>query len=203
MRTEQIRAVNRRQRILAAALDVFSRRGYSDAAVDEIALESTTSKGGVYFHFPNKHAIFLALLDQTADLLYSRAEQATLAESEPVAQLDAALWTITRTFENHRSLTRLFLVEARGAGRDINAHMQEIHNRFAELIAQRLDAAVELNVIPPLDTRVAGQAWFGAINEVVVSWVLSDGDEGLAEAYPALRALLLRSVGVPPSEGEV
>jgi len=53
-----------RERLLDAALDVFSRRGYSAASVDEIAAEAGYSKGAVYSNFSNKEELFLALIDR-------------------------------------------------------------------------------------------------------------------------------------------
>ena len=196
MKLEQARSVSRRRRIEDAALRVFTSRGYRDAAVDEIALEAETSKGGVYFHFPNKQAIFLALLDRMAHLLEERAEAAMAAQTDPVAKLDAALLTLVRTFAGHRPLARLFLVEALGAGREFNERILEIHSLFSGLVQRHLDDAVASAAIPPLDTRVAGKAWFGALNEVVTAWVLAPDPDPLEESYPELRALLLRSVGV-------
>jgi TetR/AcrR family fatty acid metabolism transcriptional regulator len=76
---EQDRSRARRQRILDAGLAVFSRKGYRDSVVDEIAAESETSKGGVYFHFPNKQSIFLALLERMGSLLIRRVEEAMAA----------------------------------------------------------------------------------------------------------------------------
>src|SRR5213076_1932155 len=63
---EQKRALTRHDKILDAALRVFAKKGYREAAVDDIAVESKTSKGGVYFHFPGKQAIFLELLNRSA-----------------------------------------------------------------------------------------------------------------------------------------
>lgn len=196
---QQTKSLTRQRRILDAALDVFSRRGYKDTAVDEIALAAETSKGGVYFHFPNKQAIFLALVDRMARLLQGRAEEAMAAEPDLVAKLDAALLTVLRTFASHRSLARLFLVEALGAGREFNQTMGEVHAQFARLIERRLDEAVAEGVIPPLDTRLAGRAWFGALHEVVTAWVLTEQPGRLEDVYPELRAFLLRSVGADPS----
>jgi hypothetical protein len=51
-------------------------------------------------------------------------------------------------------------------------------------------------VIPPTDTRVTSIAWFGALNEVVGRWLQADKPVRLEDAYPTLRATLLRSVGV-------
>lgn len=198
MRAEQARSVSRREKILDAALQVFSRRGFRDTAVDDIASEAETSKGGVYFHFPNKQSIFLALLDHTAHLLRERAEAAMVAEIDPLAKVDAALLIVMRTFASHRSLARLFLVEALGAGREFNERMNQMHIEFAELIERHLDEAVVSGRIQPLDTRVAGKAWFGALNEVVMAWVLEEQPGRLEDSYPALRSLLMRSIGVPP-----
>ena len=57
--------------------------------------------------------------------------------------------------------------------------------------------AVAEGAIPPLDTALTGVAWFGAINEVVARWLLVDDAPPLETTYPALRAILLRSVGAP------
>jgi len=53
-----------RERLLDAALEVFSRRGYYAASVDEIAAEAGFSKGAVYSNFSSKEDLFLALIDR-------------------------------------------------------------------------------------------------------------------------------------------
>jgi AcrR family transcriptional regulator len=197
MAEEQARSVARRQRILDAGIAVFSRKGYRDAAVDEIAVESDTSKGGVYFHFPNKQAIFLALLEQMGSLLLRKVEEAMDAAPDPLARGDAALLTALTTFGAHRSLARLFLVEAMGAGREFNEAMIQFHDRFSGLIRRHLDDAVAQGAIPPLDTEITSVAWFGAVNEVTTRWLLTGRPRRLEEAYPTLRVMLARSAGVP------
>src|SRR3989304_6955782 len=101
MRVQQPRALERHQRILDAALRVFSRRGYHDSSVDEIADKSRTSKGGVYFHFPNKEAIFLALLDRATARLLEKIDQAMASQSDPIARAEAALLAVLRGFAKH------------------------------------------------------------------------------------------------------
>jgi AcrR family transcriptional regulator len=46
---------------------VFARRGYRDAAVDEIAAEAGYSKGALYWHFSGKEDLLAALLDERVD----------------------------------------------------------------------------------------------------------------------------------------
>ena len=164
--------------------------------MDEIADESGTSKGGVYFHFPSKQAIFLALLDRTAARLLDNVEEAIASENDPIAKADAALLAVLRTFARHRGLARLFMVEALGAGREFHERVLQIHSDFARVIKRQLDAAVAEGVIDSVDTDVASRAWFGALNEIVTTWVLSKKPGSLEESYRALRPILMRSVGV-------
>jgi AcrR family transcriptional regulator len=56
--------VQTRERLLDAALEVFSRRGYHSTSVDEIAAEAGFSKGAVYSNFSGKEDLFLALIDR-------------------------------------------------------------------------------------------------------------------------------------------
>lgn len=187
----------RRERILDAAFRQFSTRGYHDTAVDDIAVSSETSKGGIYFHFPTKESIFRELMEKTADKLVGRVERAVARETEPVARAEAALQAVLGTFAGHRTMARLLFLDTIGAGRVFQSETNALHDRFSRLIQRYLDDAVEARVIPPLDTRIASVAWFGALNEVVARWLLADEPSPLEEAYPALRAILLRSVGVP------
>lgn len=196
----QVRTRERNQRILDAALSVFSTRGYRDAVVDDIAAAADTSKGGVYFHFPGKQAIFLALLDRSAGVFLSRVAAAVEAERDPVAKVDAALLAVLRLFGTHRALARLFMVEAMGAGAEFHQKMTGIYDQFAGFIRLNLDEAVARGAIPPIDTRVASLVWFGAINQVVTRWAIDESAPPLLDTYPALRTLLLRSAGLAPGD---
>jgi AcrR family transcriptional regulator len=53
-----------RRRLLDAAADVFSRRGFAATSLDEIAEEAGFSKGAVYSNFQSKEDLFLAVLDE-------------------------------------------------------------------------------------------------------------------------------------------
>lgn len=200
MRNSQARSKVRRRRVLDAALEVFARDGYNDTAVDDIARVSETSKGGLYFHFPSKQALFNALLDEAAALLVDRIETAMAAESDPLAKGDVALRTVLHTFAEHRKLARILLVDGLGAGHEFNIKMADFHDLFAGVIKRYLDDAIAQGKMLPTDTEVASVAWFGAVNQVVTRWVLTGRPERLEAAYPGLRSLLLYGVAADRTE---
>ena len=69
----------RRQQVLAAALDVFSQAGYHAASMDEIADHAGVSKPVLYQHFPGKLDLYLALLDAGIEELMAAARTALTA----------------------------------------------------------------------------------------------------------------------------
>ena len=196
MAVKQARARDRQQRILEAAADVFAQRGYGDAAVEEIAASAGTSKGGLYFHFPGKEALLMALLDHTSSLLMGRVRAAMEDQEAPVDKAAAALLTLLRTLGKHRSLARIFAMEALGAGPKLNSRIMELHQSFEMVIEEQLDDAIASGAIEPLDTRVTAQAWVGILNAVLTRWLLDPQAGPLNALFPTLRRLLLQSVGL-------
>src|SRR5215211_5839054 len=66
-RTARVQGRDARDELLAAALQVFARRGYSHASVDEIAAAAGYSKGALYWHFSGKEEVLVALLEERID----------------------------------------------------------------------------------------------------------------------------------------
>ena len=57
-------SVATKKEILQAAIEVFVKRGFTRASLEEIAVEAGVTRGAVYWHFENKHDIFEALQDE-------------------------------------------------------------------------------------------------------------------------------------------
>lgn len=184
-----------RDRILQAALQVFAEKGYHRAVVDDIVRASGTSKGAVYHHFPNKEALFLALVDDFSSRLAEAVAAAVERSHGALGKVEAALRAGLETFAHHRALARILLLESVSLGSAYQAKRADVHGRFAWLIGAYLDQAMAEGSIPPLDTRVATLAWLGAVNEVVIQWLDSDEPDLLTRAVPALTPMLLRSIG--------
>jgi len=182
-----------RDRLLQAAMDVFAERGYHGATVDDIVGASETSKGAFYHYFPNKQTIFVKLLDQLVEMVEAGVEAAIEAEEGALAKVEAALRVVLEVASERRDLARILLIEAAALGPEFEQSRLGIHRRFAALIQRHLDRAVVDGAIPRQDTRAAAMAWIGAINEVITQELARRGD--LLTALPAVRALLLRSIG--------
>ncbi len=67
-RSQAARAQATRDSIVQAALAVFALKGYAPASMDDVALATGCSKGGLYHHFPTKVALLVAVVGRLAAL---------------------------------------------------------------------------------------------------------------------------------------
>jgi AcrR family transcriptional regulator len=65
--TQAERKEQTRRRLLDAAAQVFAQRGYMGTSMDAIAEGAGYTKGAVYFHFPRKEDLLLALVKENCD----------------------------------------------------------------------------------------------------------------------------------------
>jgi AcrR family transcriptional regulator len=60
----QQRAVLTRGKVLLAAAEVFARTGFLSASMNDIVAAAGVTKGAVYFHFPSKEALAVAIVEE-------------------------------------------------------------------------------------------------------------------------------------------
>jgi AcrR family transcriptional regulator len=79
----------RRQQILAAAAELFARRGFHGVGIDDIGAAVGISGPGVYRHFRSKDAVLGDLLSDIGQTLLAGGEERVRAHPEPAAALAA------------------------------------------------------------------------------------------------------------------
>ena len=183
-----------RQRILEAAIEVFSDKGYNGALIDDITKRSDTSKGAFYFHFPSKKSIFKALLSTLVEHIVADVGKAIEDKAGAELKIEAALDTVLQIFSRHEKATRLLFLEATGLGKAFDREVFEAHQQFATVIAGHLQAAIDDGSIAPLDVQLTAYAWLGAIHEVMLMSFLHPNSPPLAELTKPLKTLLMSAL---------
>lgn len=77
--------LDRRQRILEAALEVFADEGFDGATTKAIAARADVTPGLIYFYFPSKEELFQAVADHNGTVLLEglRLDELRAAEAPP------------------------------------------------------------------------------------------------------------------------
>lgn len=183
-----------RSRILEAAARIFAQKGYHETRMDDIVAAADSSKGSLYFHFPNKEEIFFGLIETFIGLLESRLQETLSSEQHGMSQMDAALTTSLRLFTQYRAMAKIVLVQAVGLGAAFEQRRRGINDRFVSIIQARIERGIQDGSLPPQNAELAARAWVGALNEIVIHWVYT-GAPDLQTAAPEIKAFLARSIG--------
>jgi AcrR family transcriptional regulator len=93
--TQERRKELTRTTLVAAAAEVFARKGFVAASLDEIADAAGYTRGAIHFHFGSKEDLFLAVLARHEErLLAAYVERRRASESFAVdAAGNASEWT--------------------------------------------------------------------------------------------------------------
>src|SRR3954451_8366156 len=86
--TPERRRERTRAALVDAAADVFARRGFNGASLDEIAETAGFTRGAIYKHFTGKEDLFFAVCDRF-DPEILRSFVGVLPEGESFASYDA------------------------------------------------------------------------------------------------------------------
>lgn len=81
---------NRRELILDAAAECFSRSGYEGTSVRDIATSAGILPGSMYYHFASKEELLGAVHDEGLSKVKTNVAEAIARENEPWARLEAA-----------------------------------------------------------------------------------------------------------------
>jgi AcrR family transcriptional regulator len=158
-----------RNALLSAAAEVFARRGFEGASLEEIAEAAGFTRGAIYKNFRNKEDLFFAVSDRdyTARLqaFSERLDQRT-GRFDP-AEL-AALWRATVADIDDLALTMEMRLYA--------MRNPEVRQRFAEHQRAMREVLAEF-----IDDRVAGTGLTLSIPAATLAGLLDAASWGIVE----------------------
>lgn len=102
MRRTKEQAEQTRRNIMAAALRTFNRRGISQTTMEDIASAARVTRGAIYWHFADKHALLRAIRDDVSLPLVDKADFNLLSdrESGPLERVERFLLDLFGAIES-------------------------------------------------------------------------------------------------------
>jgi len=122
--------LRQRQEILDVALELFSRNGYHNVSMHEIAKQAEFAIGTLYKFFRNKEDLYQALILQLSDRFHGALMAVLDGETEEIETLRAYVRVKGELFRNNAASIRLYFAETRGATFNLLAGLEgEIRKR--------------------------------------------------------------------------
>ena len=181
-----------RDRLLAAGLHLFARRGTERVNSNAIANRARLAVGTFYKHFPNKHALLREIQARTlAGIHGARVASLRGAGAAPAAQVRAAARAVVEFAHDHPEAYRVTFGRERPAvAPAAGPVVTESSRPIAEALGRLRDAG---RLDPAADPELAARA-YQAMETGTILWWLEDPTraeidalvETLAGMHPAL-----------------
>jgi len=137
-KSAEVRRAEQRDRIVLAGRDVFARRGYGQAGIDEIVARARVSRTSFYEHFENKEQCLLAVFATGMARMGAAVIEAVARPLPPRERIRAEVATVAATFADDPAMARVMLVVIVGATpASERAHM-EMRSAAAGIIETQL-----------------------------------------------------------------
>src|SRR5512133_2099432 len=178
-RSTPVAKAERRQQILHAAREVFAKRGYHQATIDDIVAQAGVARGTFYLYFEDKRAVFSDLIDRfSAKLTMAIGSIVTDDPERPVAdQIHQNVRAIIAACLADRTMTRILFTDAVGIDSDFDRKLGTFYDTLVQLLTESLKEGQRLGIVGDGEPRVLAYLSLGALKELLYQAVTL----GLAE----------------------
>jgi TetR/AcrR family transcriptional regulator, fatty acid metabolism regulator protein len=170
-------ASDKYQRILDAAIEVIAEHGFFHSRVAEIADRAGVADGTIYLYFKNKDELLMAAIDSAFHRFIRRAKAALDQLTDPREKLRRMAFLHLEGLGNNRNLAIVFQTELRHSAKFLGQFSHNLMVEYFDLIKGVLREGQTAGVFrPEMSVTIAAHCFFGAVDEIVTSWILSDRD---------------------------
>lgn len=195
-RTKEDAAITR-EKILDAAMQVFSAKSYAAATLDDIARAADVTRGAIYWHFAGKAELYNALVDERFAKAFAGLAQIMAEPGTPLQTFRRLLiWQMTLIEDDpdYRAVQELTLMktevkpEMEEGFAKKNQRLEELVSRFSELLEKAAAAGeIRAGVEPP----TAALAALGLASGLTSLWLLNPKAFSIKEQAATLVDYLL------------
>ena len=163
----------RKAQILSAAESVFTKKGFDEARMDDIAEKTGLSKGTLYLYFKSKDDLIIAILDRIFQREFRQLENLKEAETSS----SDAIWKLTDLVtKDIIDVLRLipilygFLALA-FRNKYVQRALKEYENRYLNILIPIVQQGVDSGEFRQVDASEVAIAAFAIIEGTLLLWV--------------------------------
>jgi len=183
------------QRILDAAVAVFADKGFFNSRISDIADRANVADGTVYLYFKNKEEILMTAINTAFDAFMSHARTEVEKIPSPAQRLRRLAFLHLNALGSNRNLAVVFQMELRQSTRFLSEFSHHHMVEYLRLVRAAIHEGQASGVFRrDLPEKIAANCFFGALDEMVTSWVLSEHEYRLSNVADSVVDIFLNGM---------
>jgi TetR/AcrR family fatty acid metabolism transcriptional regulator len=164
----------KRERILRAAIRIFSQKGYFNSKISEIARQAGVADGTIYLYFKNKDDLLISLFEEKMGEVVADIRARVSDGSGALSRLQIFIRNHMDLLTREAGLIEVIQVELRQSNKFMKEYVPVKFLEYLDVISGILEDGKREGVIrPDLNVTLARRAIFGALDEISLAYVLS------------------------------
>lgn len=186
------------QRILEAAVSVFAQSGFHESTISQIAKAAGVADGTIYLYFKNKDDILVHFFNYKTRQVFARFREEVDNARKAVDKLRNLIRRHLEEFQKDRYMAVLYQAETHRINRLAEDQIHEMHKMYLDLIAEIVEQGqVEGAIRRDLYVGLVKRYIIGGVDEVINTWLHSEGKYDLTSMADPLVDLFIRGIGTP------
>ena len=196
LKPKNLPADQRRAVTVEAVIELTAEQNPGDITTAAIAQRMNLTQGALFRHFPNKDAIWQAVMEWVAERLLQRVDRAIQAADSPLQALEAVFMAHIEFVVAHPGVPRLLFGELQRAEDTPAKRMaRTLIGAYRERLSGLIHAGkVRGEVAPDVDTTAAVIAFIGSIQGLVMQSLLSGTAGQMRADAPGAFAIYRRGI---------
>ena len=198
--TNRIEKNNKYHQILEAAVRIFARQGFYQSTIAQIAKEAGVADGTIYLYFKNKDDILVQFFSyRTKQVFESFREEVDRAQTS-ADKLRNLVRRHLAEFQRDRDGAVVYQVETHQSSRLAEDQIREMSQMYRDLISEIVEQGQQEGTIrKDLYVGLVKRFIIGAVDEVINTWLHSNGEYDLVSMADPLVELFMTGIGQRPA----
>lgn len=185
----------RRESIIQAAIEVFSKKGFQAAGISEIAQRAGVAGGTIYQYFKNKEDLFFSIPIEKTNEFRSKVELHLKGISGALNKIRKFVWYFLYFFKTNPEYGRLLMLEMRVNKSFVKTGTYDFLKQSVCSVLEIIEEGQKEGVIrKDVDIYLLRHLILGILEHMVTRWLLKETKYDLLEHHQEVSRLLIEGL---------
>jgi TetR/AcrR family fatty acid metabolism transcriptional regulator len=188
------RESERKRQILASAIKIFGEKGFQNATIAEIAKDARIGDATIYEYFESKEDLLLAIPVEITKELIPQISDHMMGIRGAFNKLRKFIWWWLNYIEKNPGYGSIVLLELKTNKKYVSTEAYQAARNFYRIVLDIMKEGQEEEIIKKeMNIFLARSLCVGAIEHIVIRWLLKDRKYSLTQYADGLTDLLIDS----------